>query len=351
MTGKHSNWKRTIRFVAGATCLFVGVPANAVRPAASGYRLLKKVTLGGEGGWDYLTLDPGSRRLFLARGTHVMVVDADSAAVVGDIADTPGVHGVALAPELGRGFTSNGRTNTVTIFDLKTLKPVGSVETGQNPDAILYDAASRRVFAFNGRSNDATAIDAAKGTVAGTIALGGKPEFAVADGTGRVYVNIEDTSEVVALDSRALSVQNRWPLALCEEPTGLAMDVAHQRLFVGCSNQKMAVVDARSGRVVTTLPIGRGVDANRFDPDTGYVFSSNGEGTLTVVHEDSPDAYTLVENVATQRGARTMELDPQTHTVYLVTADFGPPPQPTTENPHPRPAILPGSFTLFIYGR
>ncbi len=352
MTRTGLNAGRRTGFAAGAACLFVAALAGAAaQPTSFGYHLVKKVTLGGEGGWDYVTLDMGSRRLFITRGTHVMVVDADNGKIMGDIPETPGVHGVALAPEFGRGFTSNGRSNTVTIFDLATLKPIGSAPAGQNPDAILYDPASRRVFAFNGRSSDATVIDAAKGEVAGTIALGGKPEFGVADGTGRVYVNIEDKSEVVALDARALTVQNRWPLAPCEEPTGMAMDVAHQRLFVGCSNQKMVVVDARSGRVVTTVPIGRGVDANRFDADTSLVFSSNGEGTLTVVHEDSPDAYTVVENVATQRGARTMELDPKTHAVYLVTAEFGPPPAATAENPRPRPPIVPGSFTLLLYGR
>lgn len=348
----HSNWTRRIRLVLAGACLILTALRSAtMAQAPSRYHLVRKVILGGEGGWDYLTLDPSSRRLFISRGTHVMVVDADSGKIVGDIPETAGVHGVALAPEFGRGFTSNGRSNSVTIFELKTLKAIATVETGQNPDAILYDAATKRVFTFNGRSGDATAIDAAKGSVAGTIALGGKPEFAVADGTGRVYVNIEDKSEVAALDSRALSLLSRWPLAPCEEPTGMAMDRAHQRLFIGCSNQKMAVVDTRSGRVVTTVPIGGGVDGNRFDAETGFVFSSNGDGTLTVAHEDSPDAYTVIENVATQRGARTMELDPKTHAVYLVTADFGPPPAPSPENPRPRPAVVPGSFTLLVYGR
>jgi YVTN family beta-propeller protein len=332
----------------GLATLAVSTPAQQ---GPSGYHLIKKTNLGGEGFWDYLSIDSAGRRLFISRGTHVMVVDADSGDVVGDIPDTQGVHGIAFAPDLGRGFTSNGRANTVTIFDLKTLKPIGSAQTGQNPDAILFDPASKRVFTFNGRSGDATAIDAATGAVVGTVALGGKPEFATADGAGRVYVNIEDKSELVELDSRALTVANRWPLAPCEEPSGMAIDVAHARLFSGCHNKMMAVVDARSGKVVATPPIGQGVDANRFDAGTGLAFASCGDGTLTVVHEDSPDKYTVVENVATQRGARTMELDPKTHNVYLVTAEFGPPPAATPENPRPRPSMVPGTFTLLIFGK
>jgi YVTN family beta-propeller protein len=319
--------------------------------AASGYHLLKKIPLGGEGGWDYLTFDPGSGRLYIARATHVIVLDAASGKVVGDIPDTAGVHGIALAPELGRGFTSNGRADTVTIFDVKTLATIGQVKTGQNPDAIVYDPASQHVFAMNGRSGDATAIDAATGKVAGTVPLGGKPEFAVADGRGRIYVNIEDKSELVALDSRKLAVVARWPLAPCEEPTGLAIDLEHHRLFAGCSNKLMAVVDAELGKVITTLSIGGGVDATAFDPGLQYAYASNGEGTLTVVHEDSPDKFTVVENVSTQRGARTMALDPGTHQVYLVTADFAPAPPPSPGQPRQRPAILPNSFVLLVLGR
>jgi DNA-binding beta-propeller fold protein YncE len=280
-----------------------------------------------------------------------MVLDADAGTLVGELPDTPGVHGVALAPELGRGFTSNGRGATVTIFDLKSLRALGQAKTGTNPDAIVYDPASKRVFTFNGGSADATAIDAASGAVAGTIALNGRPEFAVADGAGRIYVNLEDKSKLLALDSRRPAVVSRWPLAPCEEPSGLAMDVRHQRLFIGCANQLMAVADALSGRIITTLPIGRGVDANAFDPETSLAFSSNGDGTLTVVREESPDKFTVVENVATQRGARTMALDPKTHNIFLVTAEFGPLPAPTPENPRPRPAIVPGSFVVLVFGR
>jgi len=317
----------------------------------SGYQLAKKIPLGGEGGWDYLTFDPDFGRLFISRATHVIVLDAASGKVVGDIPDTAGVHGIALAPELGRGFTSNGRADTVTIFDLKTLATIGQVKAGQNPDAIVYDSASKRVFTMNGRSGDATAIDAATGKIEGTVRLGGKPEFAVADGGGHIYINIEDKSELVALDSRKLAVEARWSLAPCERPTGLAMDRQHRRLFSGCSNELMAVVDADSGKVIVTLPIGSGVDATAFDPGLQYAYASNGEGTLTVVHEDSPAKFTVLENVTTQRGARTMALDPDTHRVYLVTADFAPAPPPAPGQPRQRPAILPNTFVLLVLAK
>ncbi len=330
-------------------CLFL-LPA-ALQSADSGYHVTKKVKVGGEGFWDYLNVDSDARRLYISRGTHVMVLDADSLESVGDIPDTQGVHGIALAPELGRGFTSNGRANSVTIFDLKTLKVLGQVTTGQNPDAIIYDPASRRVFTFNGRSGDSTAIDAASGAVAGTVALGGRPEFAAADGKGHVYANLEDKSMVVEIDSQKLTVGSRWPLAPGEEPSGMAMDRDHRRLFSGCHNKMMVVMDADSGKVVATPAIGQGVDANAFDPGTGFAFSSNGDGTLTVVHQGSPDKYTVVDNVPTQRGARTMALDLKTHNVYLVTAEFGPPPAPTADQPRPRPSILPGSFTVLVFGR
>jgi len=321
-------------------------------PGPSGYHLLKKITLGGEGGWDYITFDSPTRRLFISRQSKVIVLDVDSEKVVGEIPNTEGVHGIALAPEFGRGFTSNGRANTVTIFDLKTLAVIGTVQAGTNPDAIVYDPASKRVFAMNGRSSNSTAIDAATGKVVATIPLSGKPEFAVSDGAGHVYVNIEDKSEMWQIDSQKLAATAHWPLAPCKEPSGLAIDVAHRRLFSGCDNKMIAVVDADSGKVIATPPIGEGVDADAFDPGTGFAFASNGQSaTLTVVHEDSPDKFSVVENVPTQKGARTMALDPKTHEVYLVTADFGPRPPPTAETPHPRPTILPNSFVVLIYGR
>ncbi len=335
---------------AAVSVLFGGV-AGAETPAAPGYHLLKKLPIGGEGGWDYLTVDAAAHRLYLSRSTHVMVVDTGNGAPAGEIADTPGVHGVALVPGTEIGYTSDGRAGTATMFDVRTLKATKQVPVGKGPDAIVYDPASKRVFTMNGGSHDTTAIDAATGTVAGTVALGGKPEFAAADGRGRLYINIENTSEVVELDSRKLAVLARWPLAPGEEPTGMAIDTAHRRLFIGCHNKLMVVMNADTGRVVTTLPIGAGVDATAFDPGTGLAFASCGDGTLTVVREASPDAFTVAETVATQRGARTMALDPATHAIFLATAEFGPPPSPTPERPHPWPSIVPGSFVVLVVGR
>jgi DNA-binding beta-propeller fold protein YncE len=332
-------------------CFLMLLAATLATAADPGFHLIHTYTLGGDGGWDYLTLDSSARRLYISRATHVIVLDADSGKPVGDIPDTPGVHGIALAPELGRGFISNGREGTVTIFDLKSLKAITKVKAGDNPDAILYDPASKRVFAFNGRSHDATAIDAANGTVLGTIKLEGKPEFAASDGKGGIFVNIEDKSQIDAIDPAKLVVKASWPLTPCEEPSGLAIDRKHRRLFAGCDNKMMAVVDADTGKVIATPAIGDGVDANAFDPGTGLAFASCGEGVLTVVHEDSPVQFSVLENVTTQPGARTMALDEKTHNAYLVTAKFGPPPAPTADNPHPRRTILPDSFVVLVYGK
>lgn len=320
--------------------------AASPAPGPSGYKVIKTIQVGGEGGWDYVTVDSDARRLYVSRGTHVMVFDADSYAAVGDIPDTQGVHGIAIASEFGRGFTSNGRANTATIFDLKTLKTIATVATGTNPDAIVYDSVTKRVFTLNGRSKDATAINAADGTVAGTIPLGGKPEFAAADGKGTIYVNIEDTSELVHFDAKDLKVLHRWPQKPCQEASGLAMDLKNRRVFSGCDNKMMAVIDADSGKVVATPPIGEGVDANGFDPATQLAFASNGEGTLTVVHEDSPDKYAVVENVPTKRSARTMGLDLKTHNIFLPAADFDPP-APGER----RGKMKPGSFVIVVVGK
>lgn len=313
-----------------------------------GHRILRTLPLGGQGGWDYLTVDSDARRLYISRGAHVMVVDLDTEKPAGDIPETPGVHGIALAPELNRGFTSNGRADTVTIFDLKTLGKIGEVKTGANPDAIVYDPASKRVFAFNGRSHDATVLDAAAGNVLATLELGGKPEFARADGKGKVYVNIEDTSEVVEIDSLKPAVTKRYSLKPCEEPTGMAIDPEHHRLFAGCHNKLMAVLDVMSGEVIASVPIGGGVDGNGFDPGTGWAFSSNGDGSLTVVGETSPNKFEVAETVTTQRGARTMAIDPKTHNIYLPTADFEP---PAPEGSKSRPKIVEDSFRVLVVGR
>jgi DNA-binding beta-propeller fold protein YncE len=329
-----------------AACLaLIALAGSALGQAGpSGYHLVKTVKLPGAGGWDYLAIDPQGRRLFVSRGAHVAVLNADTGDIVGDIADTPGVHGIALAAEFGRGFTSNGEANNVTIFDLKTLKAVGHVPTGKEPDAIVYDPASHRVFAMNADGASSTAIGAETGMVAGEIKLPGGPEFAVADGHGSVFVNIRRKSELVEIDSQNLKLTHEWPLAPCKSPSGLAMDAEHGRLFVACDNMMMAVVDANSGKVVTTLPIGDGADASRFDASAGLAFTSNGDTeTLTVVREDSPDKYSIVENVKTAEGARTMEVDPKTHNIYLVTAKLVP------SKPYPKPA--PGTVKLLIFAK
>jgi DNA-binding beta-propeller fold protein YncE len=327
------------------------IGSGQTNPNPSGYHLLKKIEVGGEGGWDYLFADSDAHRLYVSHATKVVVIDTDKDIVIGEIPNTNGVHGIAVAEDLGRGFISDGRDDAVTIFDLKTLKTLDTVKVGKNPDAIIYDPASKRVFTFNGRSADATAIDAETGKIAGTIALGGKPEFATSDGKGNVFVNIEDKSEVIELDAQKLTVKAHWPIAPGEEASGMAIDHKNHRLFIVCSNKKMIVMNAESGKVVADLPTGDGTDAAGFDPETKMAFSSNGEGTLTVIREDSKDKYSVVENVATQRGARTMTLDAKTHKIYLPTAQYGPAPAPTAERPRPRPSILPNTFVILVFGR
>jgi YVTN family beta-propeller protein len=320
-------------------------------PKTNSYRLLDKIAVGGEGGWDYVYADSDAHRLYVSHATKVVVIDTDSNKVVGEIADLKGVHGIAVAGDLGRGFISDGRSNAVTIFDTKTLKTIGQVKTGTNPDSIIYDPSSKRVFTFNGGSSDTTAIDPATGTVAGTMPLGGKPEFAVTDEKGTIFVNIEDKSEIVAFDPSKLQVRSRWPLGEGEEPSGLAFDRKHGRLFSVCGNKKMVIVDSGSGKIVATVPIGSGVDAAGFDEKEKLAFASNGEGTLTVVREDSPDKFSVVDTVTTQRGARTMTVDHRNHRIYLPTAQFGETPAPTKERPRPRPPIIPNSFEILVFGK
>lgn len=329
-----------------ASLLLAAAPAQA-----QGLHVLRTLPVGGPGGWDYVTLDSARHRLYVPRFDRVMVLDLDGR-TLGMIPGTDGVHGVALAPDLDRGFTSNGRSQSVTIFRPSTLEVVGHMQaTGAGPDAILYDPFTHRVFSFNGQGKDATAYDAKKGTVVGSIPLDHKPEFAVADGRGRIYVNLEDASEVAVLDAATLKVLHVWPLAPVEEPSGMAMDRAHRRLFVVGRNKLMAVMDADSGKVVATPAIGAGADAAAFDPGTGTAYSSNGEGTLTVVRQDSPDTYTVLEQAPTQRGARTMALDEATHRLYLPTADFRPAPAPAPGAPRQRPVLVPDSFRILVVGR
>jgi YVTN family beta-propeller protein len=304
----------------GSTFAIAAVCASV---STGGYSVVKKISVAGQGGFDYLTVDETARRLYVSHGTQVEVIDIDSLSVVGNVPKTAGVHGVAIAPEFGRGFVSNGQANTVTIFDLKTLKPIADVPTGQKPDAIIYDPATSRVFAFNGEGKSATAIDAASGRVAGTVDLQGGPEYAAADGNGFVYNNLEEESLVLKINSRELKVEQRWPTAPCSSPSSMAMDRANRRLFIGCRSKVMAVLDADTGKVITTLPIGDHVDATAFDPATKLIFNSNGEGTISVIHEDSPDKYSFVETVKTAPRAKTMALDPKTHRLFLSTAENG----------------------------
>jgi YVTN family beta-propeller protein len=285
--------------------------------------LIKKIPIAGQGSFDYLAVDESARRLYVSHGTQVEVLDIDTLNLVGNVPKTPGVHGIAIAPDSGRGFVSNGQASTVTIFDLKTLKPIADVPAGRKPDAIIYDPATARVFAFNGQSNSATAIDAATGTVAGTVDLGGGPEFAAADGTGYVFNNLEDQSQVLKINSRTLKVEQRWPTAPCSSPSSMAIDRANHRLFLGCRSKVMAVMNADTGKIITTLPIGDHVDATAFDPQTKLIFNSNGEGTVTIIRQEDADKYSPVETVKTLPRAKTMALDPKTHRLFLSAAENG----------------------------
>lgn len=329
----------------------VGSASRAGAQSPSGYHVARRIATGGEGGWDYLAVDSVNHRLYVSRSTHVQVIDTDADTLVADIPGTPGVHGIAFAPALGRGFTSNGRDSSVTVFDLATARPMMVVHgTGANPDAILYDEVSHRVFTFNGGSASATAIDAATGAIVGTVQLGGKPEAGQADG-GIVYVNVESKNEIASFDARTLTRTGRIPLPGCDEPTGMAIDRMHRRLYVGCGgNKTLAIVDYAARKVMTTIAVGAGVDANEFDAATGLGFASAGDGTLSVVHEDS-DGHFTVETVATVRGARTMALDARTHKLYLSSARYGATPAPTAEHPRPRPPIEPGTFTILVMDR
>lgn len=342
-----------------ALTLLAAASAGAA-PAAPNYHLVQKVVLGGEGGWDYLSVDPDARRIYISRGSHVMVVDADTDKIVGDIPNTNGVHGIAIASKLGRGFISDGRDNAVTIFDLKTLQTLATVPLGAGvgPDCIIYEPKTQRVFTFNGRSSDATAMDAKTGKVLATIPLGGRPEFAAVDGTGMVYDNLESTSEVVAIDAGTLTLKNRWPLAPSESPSGLAIDPKNHLLFSTCDDGKMAISNTVPGKVVEVAPIGNGPDAAGFDPGAGYAFSSNGQdGTLTVLSQTNlhlrlhgapvPERYVAVQTVPTQAGARTMAVDTKTHRVFLVTAT----PDPANPGEGRRRNYVPGSFTLLVVGQ
>jgi YVTN family beta-propeller protein len=328
------------------------VLAAGLAGATGTYAVKHQFVLGGPGGWDYLTVDAASKRLFIARADRVLVVSTVDGKLLGTIAHTEGVHGVALAPELGKGFVSDGRADSVTVFDLATLATVATIAVpAHNPDAIVYDKASQRVFTFNGRSHDVSVIDAVKGSVIATIPVGGKPEFARDDGAGHIFFNIEDTAQISEIDTGTAKRTGTWALPNCEEPSGLAFDIAHHRLFSTCGNRTLVVTDSATGRHVTSVAIGDGPDGAVFDAERGLLFSSNGEdGTLTVIHEDDPDHYSVLATVTTQKSARTLELDATTHLIYTVGAEFGPAPAATSDQPKPRPAVLEGSFKVLVIG-
>ena len=348
--------KRRTLEMFGWACLFalpflLAAPGVVAAPQAGGYHVIRRIPVGGEGGWDYLRVDPDARRIYISRGSHLMVVDETSGKLIGDLPDTKGIHGVAIASDLGKGFTSNGGDASVTVFDLKTIKPLATIKTtGENPDSIIYDPQSKRVFTFNGKSSNATAIDAVAGKVVGTVMLNGKPEEPALDGRGNMFVNLEDKSSILEFDVKTLAVKGSWPLAPCEGPSALAYDSAHHRLFAAC-DKILAVVNADTGKVVASPPIGGDPDGDGFDPGTGMAFASCREGLVSVIHQDSPDKYSAVGNITTQFGTRTMAFDQKTHHVFTVTADFKAAPPPTPDNPRPRPQPIDGSFVILELGQ
>ena len=336
----------------GALALAVTIaPAWGQAPSSDpGYHLTKEIAIPGDTGWDYMSVDSDARRLYVTHGTHIVVVNLDTEAVVGDIPDTPGVHGFAIAASQSRGFSSNGAESKVGIVDLKSLSTLSKVQTEEGPDGILYEAGRDEVYAFNGRAKSATVISAKTGQVVATIKLPGKPEFPAADpASGRVFVNIEDKNELVALDTGSHQIVNEWPIAPGESASGLAFDAAHHRLFLGCENHLMLMVDSVTGRVVASVPIGAGVDANAFDGQLQLAFSSNGSGTVTIAREESPTRLNVVQTLQTQTSARTMALDPKTHKIYLAAAMFQPLPQGAAALPRQRPPMVPGSFKVLVY--
>jgi len=334
-----------------ALVLRLGSGMALAQTAPAPYHLLSTIAVGGEGGWDYLSVDPAGKRLYLSHGTQVEVVDLATRKVIGIIPNTPNVHGIEVVPGAGRGYITCGRANQCMVFDTETLKPIGApIPTGPKPDALLYDAYSKRVFLFSNAGGKSTVLDAKSGAVVGTAELGGDVEAPATDGKGRIFVNVEDKSEVIEFDAKTLTVKARHPLTPGEEPTGLAFDPKANRLFSACHNEKLVVTDSKTGKQVAVLPIGKGVDGAVFDASTQNIITSNGSGTFTVIHQDSPTKYTVVASVATAPGAKTIAMDPATHHLFTCTADYGPAPAPTAENPRPRPSVVPGTFRVLEYG-
>ncbi|WP_061534395.1 YncE family protein [Collimonas arenae] len=347
---KNLTFGRPTIAAAGVLALLqmtIVLPAQAATP--ENYKIVSRFPISGTEGWDYIAVDSKRERLFISRSDHVQVVDTKSGEVVANILDTAGVHGVAIAQDLKLGFTSNGRSDTITVFELDSLKTIDTIKTvGPGPDSILYYPPLQRIYSFNGRGKSVTIIDAVTRKVVDTLSVLGQPEFAVNDSQGHIFFNVEDKNEIAVIDAQSSKIVKHWTMSQCDGPSGLAIDDARHRLFSVCANQKMMVVDSLSGRVVTTVGIGEKPDAVAFDPASGLVFVSNGGGTLTVVHEDTANKYTVKTNLATQKGARTLALNPENHLVYLVSGKFGAVPAPTAANPHPRPALLPDTFNVLV---
>ena len=350
---KINSWKFLLPVTVSLASLMAPAMQGAEASASPGYHFLKQIPIGGEGGWDYLTVDAKVRRLYVTHATKIVVVDIDAEKVVGEITNTPGVHGFAVVPEYGVGFSSNGKEGTLSVVDLKTLTTRSKPKAGRNPDAILYDPGTQQIYAFNGGDNSVTIVEGDDGDALTTTPLPGKPEFAAVDPkANRVYCNLEDKNAVAVIDTVSHQVVSTWPIAPGEEASGMALDVAHHRLFLGCGgNQLMVMMDSASGKVLASVPIGAGVDATAFDPETQLAFSSNGEGNVTIAHEDAPDQLTVVQTLATQRGARTMALDPKTHKIYLAVAEFEPTATPGANAPSQRPKPVPGTLKILVYGK
>lgn len=335
-----------LALAVAAIATLAAVPAHG-----PGYHIVKSYPLGGEGGWDYLAYDSVGHRLFISRQDRVMVVDPETGRLLGEIPGFNRSHGIAFDYKTGHGFATSGGDSSVVMFDLKTLKVLGRTTAAPDADAILFDPATGNIFTFNGDSKSSSVIDGKSGKKVGTIDLGAGPEFGVSDAAGKVYVNLEEEGEVAEIDAKTMKVTRKWPLGSCKGATGLAIDRAHHVLFSGCRTKVMAISDATAGKLITTLPIGAGVDATRYDAGSGNAFASTGDGTITVIHEDSPDKFSVAETDTTMRGARTMEIDGQTNRVFTVSAKFGPPPaESTAQNPRRRPPMLPDSFTLLVLG-
>ncbi len=335
--------------LVGAGLLSTQIASSAQVLESNKFALADRYIIGGEGGWDLLTFDAKHHRLFVSRSTHVQVIDTNSKKMIEDIPGTEGVHGIALAEELNVGFTSNGKSNSVTVFDLTTLKVIDTIKiSGLNPDVILYEPTSKHLFVFNGHSSNATVIDATSHKEIATIALSGKPELAVSDDAGKVFVNIENKNEIVVIDSGTNTILKTYPIGSGEEPTGLAIDKKNHRLFSVCGNKKMVILDSETGKIIAEVAIGSSPDSAEFDANLGIAFSSNGDGTVTIIKEQDPDHFLVSQNVITQKGARTMAYDAENHRAYLVTAAFGKTPPATKEQPKPRPVIIPNTFEVLV---